>query len=196
MQNTAATAEVFLHVRVVIGIIVGLSIARLLAGLAYFVQHPGRKKVYFVHLGWAMFMLLMLVHFWWWEFWLSGIRKWTFQIYLFLIVYAIILFLLCALLFPDEINEYAGYEDFFIARRKWFFGILATTFIFDFVDTILKGWVHLISFGSEYEIRLAVYLLLCLIATATPNRRFHQVFIVVSLFYQVTYILRLFDTLS
>jgi len=47
---------------------------RLLTGTAQFVQHPQRRRVYWVHLGWVLFMLVSLSHFWWWEFWLYAIR--------------------------------------------------------------------------------------------------------------------------
>ena len=67
----------------------------------------------------------MLVHFWWWEFGLFVIEDWTFGKYLFIILYAVTLFLLSALLFPDSMQDYRGYEDFFYARRAWFFGLLA-----------------------------------------------------------------------
>ena len=43
--------EIFLHVRVMIGVIVGLSIARFLTGIARFIQHPKQNQVYFIHLG-------------------------------------------------------------------------------------------------------------------------------------------------
>jgi len=36
---------------------------------------PQRRRVYWVHLGWVLFMLVSLSHFWWWEFWLYAIRK-------------------------------------------------------------------------------------------------------------------------
>ena len=48
--------------------------------------------------------------------------RWTFGIYLFIIAYAVLLFLLAALLFPDSMLDYASYEDFFFSRRRWFFG--------------------------------------------------------------------------
>jgi hypothetical protein len=36
----------------------GLGITRLLTGIAQFVQHPQRQRVYWVHLGWVLFMLV------------------------------------------------------------------------------------------------------------------------------------------
>jgi hypothetical protein len=139
MHPEAGSADIFLHIRVVIGIILGLGITRLLTGVAAFVQHPGRQKLYWVHLAWVLSILITLVHFWWWEFWLVGLGHWNFGIYVFVIVFAILLFLLCALLFPTDIAEYAGYEDYFISRRRWFFGVFAATIVFDLVDTLLKG---------------------------------------------------------
>jgi hypothetical protein len=49
----------------------------------------------------------LLVHFWWWEFWLVEIPIWTFQVYAFLGFYVILLFLLRTLLCPDDLGDYA-----------------------------------------------------------------------------------------
>ncbi len=196
VQPDPTTAEIFLHIRVVMGIVLGFGITRLLAGAAKFVQHPHRQRPDLVHLGWAFSLLLMLVHFWWWEFWLSAIPMWTFGIYLFLIVYTIVLFLLCALLFPDDIAEYSGYRDYFMSRRQWFFGLLAVSYLLDLIDTLIKGRVHFEQFGPEYMIRIAAYVLLCLVAMQVSDRRFHVAFVVASLVYQVSFIFRLFDTLN
>lgn len=53
----------FFHVRVVIGMVVGLALARLLNGVARFVQHPRGPRPYPTHLVWSAFMLLAVVHF-------------------------------------------------------------------------------------------------------------------------------------
>jgi len=90
MQSTASATEIFLHIRVVMAIVLGMGITRLLTGVARFVAHPGKYRLYAVHLGWVGWMLLMLIHFWWWEFWLQIIESWTFETYLFLIVYTAI----------------------------------------------------------------------------------------------------------
>jgi hypothetical protein len=196
MHLASSPTEIFLHVRVVMAIVLGMGITRLLTGVARFVQHPGKYKLYAVHLGWVAWMLLMLIHFWWWQFWLQIIETWTFETYLFLISYTILLFLLCALLFPDDISEYSGYEEFFISRRRWFFGLLACVFVFDMIDTVLKGREHLESFGVEYLIRVPAFVVLCIIAIVTSNRRYHAAFVIAGLIYEVSWILRLFRTLD
>ncbi|MBN9233057.1 MULTISPECIES: hypothetical protein [Phyllobacteriaceae] len=187
--------DIFPHLRIVMGMVIGLGVTRLLSGVARIIQHPKLYRLYPVHLAWVASLLLMLVHFWWWQFSLYQIPDWTFGKYLFIIGYAITLYLMCALLFPDSMQDYAGYEDYFFTRRAWFFGLLGATYLLDVVDTLLKGEAHFARFGHEYLIRTPLFVILCGIAILTTNRRFHLALIVFTLIYQASWILRLFDTI-
>jgi hypothetical protein len=194
MSLPQSNPDLYQHVRVVISIIVGLCITTLLSGFARFVQHPKREKVSILHLGWAASLLLSIIHFWWWEFRLALVPQWTFAIYFFVILYAILFYSLCTLLFPSDLKDYSGYEDYFLSRRRWFFAILAATYVADVIDTSLKGSAYLHSFGVEYPIRIAAGLALCLIAILTRNRRIQLTLLAVSLLYQVSFIVRLYNT--
>jgi hypothetical protein len=194
MEPSQTSPDLYPHVRILISMIVSLAIAQLLKGLAAFVQHPKLRHVSFLHLGWVFSVLLSVIHFWWWEFRLSSIQHWSFGIYFFIISYAILFFLLSTLLFPDSMEEYSGFQDYFLSKRKWFFGLLALTFIFDVIDTALKGSIYLHSFGIEYPVRIAVYIVLCIVAMFVANRRFQLAFVSASLLYQLSWILRLYGT--
>lgn len=187
-------SDVYVHIRIVISMIVGLCITALLAGFARFVQHPRREHISLLHLGWAASMLIWVIHFWWWEFRLSAVEHWTFGLYLFIILYATLYYLICKLLFPDDIKGYSGYEEYFLSRRRWFFSLLAVSFIADYVDTALKGSAYLHSFGIEYPLRLAIYLFLCGVAIFVVNRRFQFTLLAASLIYQISFILRHYRT--
>lgn len=191
----ASTHDIFPHIRIVMGMVIGLGVTRLLSGVARIIQHPGQYRLYPVHLAWVGSVLLMLVHFWWWEFGLFAIESWTFGRYLFLIFYAITLFLLAALLFPDSMLDYTSYEDYFYSRRGWFFGVLGATYMLDVIDTLLKGSEHFARFGSEYLFRTPVFVALCVVAILVRDRRFHIAFVACALIYQISFILRLFDTI-
>ena len=52
-----ANADLYLHMRVLIGIILGLSVTRLVSGIAALVAHPGRYRIWPVHLGWVAWAL-------------------------------------------------------------------------------------------------------------------------------------------
>jgi len=195
-QQVPYAHDIFPHVRIVMGMVIGLGVTRLLSGVARIVQHPTQYRLYAVHLAWVASVLLALVHFWWWEFGLYQIQAWTFGTYVFIISYAIVLFLLCALLFPDSMQGYASYEEYFYARRAWFFGLLAVTYLFDVIDTLIKGEAHFARFALEYLIRTPILVALCIVAAKSSSQRFHTAFVAAMLSYQVSWIFRLFDTLS
>lgn len=192
-MQAAATPEVYVYIRTVMSMVIGLSLARLLTGLGGIVQSPGKFRVYWVHLGWVASMFLFIIHFWWWEYRLQSLAVISFGVYLFLISFCCLFFFLCVLIFPTTIEDYGGYEEYFISRRRWFFGMLAVTYVVDFLDTLLKGKPYLAALGWEYPARNAVYIVVCIVAAWTANRRFHAVFVSAGLIYQITWIFRLYD---
>ncbi len=187
--------DAFVHVRLILGFVVSLSLARLLAGLARFVQHPHIKRDP-LHLLWSISILLLIVNFWWWEFWLSAVKQWTFPVYAFLLTFAFQLYLLTALLFPDDIAEYDSYGAYFMHRRRWFFGLFASVNVFDVIDTLIKGPEHASQYELDYWIQPPIYIVLCLIAIATANRKFHYAFVALNMAYQVYFVVRSFAVIG
>ena len=170
----------FFHVRVVIGMVVGLALARLLNGLARFVQHPGGARPYPTHLLWTAFMLLAVVHFWWFEFGLSRVAGWSFGIYLLVIGYAALHFFTVVVLYPDRIDDYDGWAGYFHARQGWFFGLLAALLLVDLADSALKGPGHFADLGRFYPLRQLVLAAACVAAACVRDRRFHLGFAAVA----------------
>ena len=195
-METVSPHELFTHIRIVLGMVIGLGITRMLAGLAGFIQQPGRYRVSLLHMLWVGSILLELVLFWWWEFGLSRIPAWSFGVYLFLVGYAVVLYLISALLFPDNIAEYAGYEDFFIRRRRWFFGLLAAAFLLDVVDTLIKGTEHWSQLSGDYLVQVPIGLALCLIAYVSARRGVHLALASVHILYQIYWIGRVVYTMG
>jgi hypothetical protein len=105
--------ELYLHVRGVLSILIGLSLTRLLSGAAQLAQ-PERKRVYWVHLVWCLFMFFYVIGFWWWEFQLVTVPRWTFPLYVFVAVYGAVVYFVCALLSPYDLGHYEGYKEYFL----------------------------------------------------------------------------------
>jgi hypothetical protein len=196
VNSSVDVAELFPHIRIVMGMVVGLGITRLLMGIAGLIQHPARAKISLIHLLWVLSILVELILFWWWEFALYEVTDWSFGIFAFLIFYAITLFLMSALLFPDNVSDYDGYEDFFLKRRHWFFSVFALTFLLDIVDTLIKGEPYFDTLGLEYLIQVPIGLGLCAIAVWTADKRYHLGLVLVHLAYQAWWIYILFYTHS
>lgn len=192
MQDTAA---LFIHVRILVGMIVGLGLTHLLRNFANIMERPKRQRVYWVHLAWALFVFLFMLHFWWWEFRLSRLEEWDFNVYLFITLYALLLYLLCVFVFPDGATDYPGYREYFYSRRHWFFGLLAIVYVVDMVDTWIKGPAYFHSLGTEYLVRNVSHVCLCLVAIAVRHPGFHGGFVTAALVYQLSWISRQFELL-
>jgi hypothetical protein len=195
MEGGIPNPEVFTHVRVIIGIILGLSVSRLLTGIARIIQHPQHKNIYAVHLGWVLFAFLSVVHFWWFEFYLHELVLWKFEAYLFVIFFASLHFLACSMLFPDSMEGYSGYEDYFMSRRAWFFGILVSIFICDFLDTAMKGMAHFRTLGAEYPFRNLFLIALFGLGMYVRRQNIQLVVLALALVTQIAFILVQFDTI-
>jgi hypothetical protein len=180
----------------VISIILGLSMARLLNGVAGLIQHPKKEHLWWPHLCWVTYMLVSITAFWWWQFQLNELRVLTFETYIFLIAEAAMLFLLCSVIFPTEISEYEGYSDYFLSRRAWFFGLLILSLLMDIIDTWLKGAQHFVSLGVEYPVRIALMVGLCTSACFIRNIRFQATFALAALAYLVSYVVRHYGTVQ
>jgi hypothetical protein len=177
--------DLFEYISVLTSIIVGLGIAHLLRGLAQLVQHPGRYRVYWVHLAWVGFMFLNMIFFWWWEFALAEIEVWLFRDYLFLVSYAVINYLMCAMLFPSDLDDYEGYADYFLSRRVWFFGLFAVSTVADIFDTLIKGEDHFAKLGTDYIMLTTTFVLMAIIGAATRRHGVHAVIVVMALVFQI-----------
>lgn len=185
--------DTFNHVKTVLGIIFGLGIAQLIKGSVKFIQHPNREKPYWIHLLWCLYVFLLMVHFWWWEYRLYAVQSWMFPKYFFLIVYTGLYYVLCAFLLPEDVKDYGGdYRNYFYKRRKWFFGTLAVTFVADVVDTLIKGRSYYLLHHIEYPVRNIFHIVLCLVAIKVANRKFHAILVAVFILYELSFILRLF----
>ncbi|CRR06054.1 MULTISPECIES: hypothetical protein [Stenotrophomonas] len=181
------TDPLFLHIRVVMGIILGLSITTVLKGLAQIIEHPQRRGCSALHLGWVAWTLISLVTFWWWEFRLIEVHRWTFETYLFVIVYCATWFLLCALLFPDDLREYGSYGNYLMQRRRWIFSVIAALTLLDLVDTAIKGSSRWKLLGAAYPLHAVLMLAVAVLGWRLRSQRTQLRLVLATLAYQIGY---------
>lgn len=195
MASSVVLDPLYLHVRIVLSIILGLTLTTLLKGMVGFVQHPERDRFSIIHFGWVLWAFISVVTFWWWEYRLAEVREWTFGTYFFIIIYCSSYFLLAALLLPENIREYRGLEDYILSRRFWIFGLIGVITLLDIGDTVLKGPAQFVLLGLKYDIRIAVMLIACLIGVSTTSRRIHIALVSILLVYQTWFALAEYFTI-
>jgi hypothetical protein len=187
--------EMFNYVMVLASVIIGLGVTHLLTGVAAIIQHPGRAKIYWIHLAWVGATFLRAIFWWWFEFGFST-AEWTFSLYFFVLCYALLIYLWCALLFPRDLAGYDGFKDYFYSRRTWFFGVGLAANLADIGDTAFKGMDHLRSLGLLYAGGEVAMTALLVTALRTRNERFHAFFALYAIAWLLIYPLTNFNTIQ
>ncbi len=166
MENAA---DVQLYVRLISGMILGLTVGKLLSGTAKFIQHPKAYRINWLHGLWIVFIFCAVLVFWWQEALAFGKVQWTFPLYVFQIAYCASYLFMTAVLLPDEVDEYESHLDYFIARRHWFYGVLIVSFLLSIGDMLVKdGWDDTLLDPTYLVINLAIVALL--VAAMLINR--------------------------
>lgn len=136
-----AVADPSLYVRLISGTILGLTVGKLLSGLAKFVQHPHEYRMNILHALWSFFIFGAISVFWWAEAQSFSSVVWSYPLYLFQIAYCASYLFMTAVLLPDEVlpaDGCASHYDYFIARRHWFFAALIISHLLDLGNTAIK----------------------------------------------------------
>ena len=170
--------EFFNYVMVLASVIIGLAVAQLLQGVAGMIQHPDRSRLYWVHLLWIVLMFFNALFLWWWEFALSRTIRWTFELYVFVLSFAVVLYLICAILTPVSLGSYADYRAYFFSRRRWLFGLLFLFSLLDFVDSAAKGSAHLMTLGWPYFASVVIRSILLLVAMKSRSEKVHAAIVI------------------
>jgi len=156
-----------------VSIVVGLGLTHVLSALGGAVHrlrgHGRPIRLDPVYLIWVVSVLIWLVSFWWWEFKLRDIDiKWTFGIYLFIISYAIALFLMAVILVPQDMKGVDDSYAYFMSGRRWFFGALIAVNLIDIADSTLKGSAW--ALRPDYLLQVSTFIVASVIGIRSERR--------------------------
>jgi len=77
-----------------------------------------------------------------------------------------------------------------------FFGLFIVFQLIDVGDTMLKGGAYFASLGPEHIVIRVVKIALCMVAMRSANERFHAAFGVANVIHQMSWALRLYETVG
>lgn len=179
---------VFEYLGVLLSVVMGLGMTHILIGISKIIQLRKSVAIYWVHLMWAINVLVYIVTIWWGMFWWSGQDEWSFFEFLFVVVYAIVLFLIASLLYPWYLPEKFDFERHFVRNRRWFFGFMFLAWCVDIPETVLKAEGGLRALPPGYLAWVSVLLVLTAIAAWTSSRRFHAFYSVFWIVWVISYL--------
>lgn len=169
----------FEYVMVLVSIIVGLSIAHVLVGVGGVVDRKASGpplRLGAAHGAWLAFVFIWTIQFWWWEFRLSElVEEWTLGLYLFLVGYAVVLFLLAVILVPRTWEGVDDLDTYFLQRRVWFYWGLAIATVIDVIDGLFKGGAaYVADTGAWIRVLWIVTAIACVVGLTSDKLRYHR----------------------
>jgi hypothetical protein len=160
---------------VLVSVVFGLALTHLLRGVGRVIELRHEVRPYWVHLVWALNVVVFVLAIWWGMYWWRGLQEWTAEWFFFIASYAVAIFMWGYVLFPAELSAGVNFETYFYLNRRWFFGIGAVVFLMDIPETLRKDVLNLRPVPVVYPYVITGFLVMCGIGFVTANRRVHSV---------------------
>lgn len=164
---------VFEYIGVLVSVIMGLGITHLATGATKLIQNRDNVRFYLPHTIWTVNVLIYILLIWWGMFSWSGHNDWHAYEYLFITSYAIVSFLLAAMLYPWDMSKTIDVREYFFKNRVWFFGALFFAWSIDIMATILKESAGLRPIPQGYFGFIGIQLIVASIGIGTRNQLVH-----------------------
>ena len=165
----------FEYLSVFIAVIMGLAVTRLLSGIGASLRHRKSIEGHWVHSLWALNILVYVISIWWALFAWNQLPDWNYFLFLFIVSYAIVLYLLSDALYPDRIRPGLDLKTHFIEHRGLFFGLLFIATVLDIPETVLKDVAGLRPVPVSYWVLHLVWFVVPPIGFLTTNPKVHGV---------------------
>jgi len=121
----------FPFISVMFAVIMGMGVVYILMAIALIVRGLGtRYTLYWLHLAWVIFLLLLHFHVWWglWDF--QQVTSWNYFSYLFFLSGPVLLFWSVAMIIPDDRkSENIKLKEFYYEHSSKFFIALSLAVI-------------------------------------------------------------------
>ncbi len=170
----APAMGVFEYIGVLISVIMGLAITHLAVGASKLIQNRETSKLCLPHALWTINVLLHILMIWWGMFWWSELEDWTAYYYLGITLYAVVLFLMAAMLYPYDMHDDIDIEAYFFRNRVWFFSLMIIAWTLDIPETVGKEIAGLRETPPRYFIFVSSMIALGIVGIVSSNRSVHR----------------------
>ena len=188
----AESLDAFPYLSVLLSIILGLGLTQLLTAAGRLVRHRDRVRPDWLPLLWAAVLLVVYVQVWWSMFGLRFHHDWTFVAFLIVLAQTGTLYVMAAVVLPEQLDDATDLRMYYERQHRWFFGFFLATLIISVIkDLVINGRLpEALNLG--FHIFLAA---VCISAVLIRRRRYQEVVGVTCAAAMATYIGLLFTRL-
>jgi hypothetical protein len=164
--------DAFPYLSVLLSIILGLGLTQVLTAVGRLVRHRDRVRLDWLPLLWAAVLLVVYVQVWWSMFGLRYHRDWTFVAFLIVLAQTGTLYVMAAVVLPEQLDEAVDLRMYYEHQHRWFFGFFLATLIISVIkDLVINGRLPE-GLNLGFHIFLAA---VCISAVLIRRRRYQEV---------------------
>lgn len=146
---------------------------QILTAVGRLIRHRDRVTMDWLPLLWAAVMLVVFVQVWWSSFGLRQFRNWTFVGFLLVLAQTCTLYLMSAVILPEQVDEArTDLAAHYQRQQQWFFSLLLATLVVSVLkDQVINGqWPGALNLG--FHVFLAA---ISISAIFIRQRRYHEI---------------------
>lgn len=186
--------DAFSYLSVLLSIIIGLGMTQILTAVGRLIRHRDRVTMDWLPLLWAAVLLVIFVQVWWSSFGLREFHNWTFLGFLLVLAQTCTLYLMSAVILPEQVDEArTDLAAHYQRQQRWFFSLLLATLVVSVLkDQVINGqWPSALNLGFH-----VFFAAICLSAILIRQRRYQEIVGVIGAGGIATYIWLLFMRLQ
>lgn len=132
--------DAFSYLSVLLSIVLGLGLTQILTALGRILRDRERVRMDWVPVCWAFLLLVVYVQVWWAMFGLRTHRDWTFLQFTVVLAQTATLYVMAAVVLPDQIGEKGlDLRQYYDRHHRWFFGCFIGTLAVSVLKDIVVG---------------------------------------------------------
>ncbi len=185
--------SIFEHVSVFLSIILGLAVVHLIGGLAMILDAHTKARLYWIHIGWTISMLLIVILVWLGSFVLSPLAQIGALHFLNLLAYAMVTSLMSGLLFPVGGGKVKDYQQHFDANKARLYLLGIVFVIVDAVDGVLEHYNAQIEWDLGQYATLSIWLVAFLVGLTKKSNKVDATIVILLLIGIIGWFVSLID---
>ena len=131
--------DFFEFILIITSVIYALCMAPLLSGFVRVLQFDGKVKHFLPQILLSLYLFMFVIVVWWTIWWFRNV-SWHFATYLFVILEPVLLYIACALVFPNKISgDQFDMETYYYKVRVPILTVSLLAVIFVFADGVVMG---------------------------------------------------------
>ena len=186
--------DAFGYLSVLLSIIVGIGLTQILTASGRLIRHRQFVRFYWPPLLWAGILVVIYVQTWWSMFGLREQTSWDFLGFLVVLAQTVTLYMMAALVLPEEVGDHAvDLRTHYERQSSWFFSFRVATLLV----SILKDLVLAGRLPRPENLAFHIFLIImCIAAIVIRRPRFHEGLAVLGAVSITVYIAALFARLQ